>query len=84
MNTPWKVVGFEKFVNDNGEDCVRLYTARPLHPEENHSGDGLEVSRPFYKTKYVKYEPKIGHMIIIVDGRYGIADIYVVGEDHGA
>lgn len=83
METPWKVVGFEKWVNEKGEGCVRLYVARPLVLEEGHSGDGLETNRLFYKPQYVKYEPVIGHMIIAVDGRYGIGQIFVVGMDNG-
>lgn len=83
MDTPWKVVGFEKFLNDRDEECVRLYVARPLVLEDGHVGDGLEVNRFFYKPQYVKYEPQCGHMIITVDGRYGIAQIYVVGTDSG-
>ena len=81
METPWKVVGFEKFVSEKGEECVRLYVARPLILPEGSSGDGLETNRLFYKPQYVKYEPEIGHMIIAVDGRYGISQIFVVGTD---
>lgn len=78
---PWKVIGFEKFLNDNGEECVRLYVVRPLSPEEGHSGDGFETQRLFYKTKYVKYDPVINHLIVDVPGRYGISNIAVVGVD---
>lgn len=81
METPWKVVGFEKFTSEKGESCIRLYVARPLLPKEGNIGDGLETNRLFYKPEYVKYDPQIGHMIITVDGRYGIAQIYVVGKD---
>ena len=52
---PWKVIGFEKFLNDNGEECVRLYVVRPQTLEEGHSGEGFETQRLFYKSKYVKY-----------------------------
>lgn len=79
--TPWKVVGFEKFVSEKGAQCVRLYVARPLSVPEGNSGDGLEVNRVFYKPEYVKYEPEIGHMIIVQDGRYGVSNIFVVGKD---
>lgn len=81
METPWKVVGFEKFVSEKGEDCVRLYVARPLVLQGENTGEGLETQRLFYKPQYVKYEPVIGHMIIATEGRYGIANIYVVGMD---
>lgn len=76
MVFPWKVVGFEKWTNDSGEDCVRLYVARDFNPE---NGAGLETQRLYYKTKYVQYEPVIGHMIIAQDGRYGVQNIVVVG-----
>lgn len=79
--TPWKVVGFEKFVSEKGAECVRLYVARPLVLAEGSTGDGLEVNRIFYKPEYVKYEPTIGHMIIIQEGRYGVSQIFVVGKD---
>lgn len=82
METPWKVVGFEKFVSEKGEDCVRLYVARPLVTVEGHVGEGVETNRLFYKPQYVKYEPQVNHMIIAVEGRYGIGQIFVVGVDN--
>lgn len=83
METPWKVVGFEKFESEQGEECVRLYVARPLFVPEGNTGEGLETQRLFYKPKYVKYEPVIGHMIIATAGRYpgSIGQIFVVGTD---
>ena len=80
--TPWKVVGFEKFKNERDEECVRLYVERLLNCEEGHTGDGLEVSRYFFKTEYVKYEPKINHIVIITAGRYAgtIGQVFVLGE----
>lgn len=81
METPWKVFGFEKWTNENGEECVRLYVARPLILGEGSTGEGTETQRLYYKRKYVNYDPKVGHLIIAVDGRYGIGNIYVVGED---
>lgn len=84
METPWKVVGFEKFVSENGENCVRLYVARPLVLREGNTGEGLETQRLFYKPKYVKYDPVCGHMIIATEGRYpgSIGQIFVVGNDN--
>ena len=79
--TPWKVVGYEKFVSEKGAECVRLYVARPLSVPEGNTGDGLEVNRVFYKPEYVKYDPVIGHMIICQEGRYGVSQIIVVGTD---
>lgn len=63
MEFSWKVVSFEKFVNDRNEDCVRLYVARPLILKEGHSGEGLGPIVCFTS-------PMIGHMIIAVGGRY--------------
>ena len=80
METPWKVTGYEKWMNEKGEECVRLYVARSLVPEEGHSGEGLETNRLFYKAQYVKYEPVVGHRIIAMEGRFGISNIYVIGE----
>lgn len=79
--TPWKVIGFEKFLNDNGEECVRLYVVRPLALIEGHTGEGFEVNRLFYKPKYVQYEPVINQLIVDVPGRYGIGQIIVMGTD---
>ena len=95
MDTPWKVVGFEKFLSEKGAECVRLYVARPLIlPDDStgeglesnrlfYTGEGLETNRLFYKPEYVQYTPVIGHMIIAQDGRYGISRIFVVGTDNG-
>lgn len=83
METPWKVVGFEKFKSEKGEDCTRLYVARPLVLPEGNVGDGLETQRLFFKPQYINYEPVIGHMIIATAGRYpgSIGQIFVVGTD---
>lgn len=77
---PWKVVGCEVWVNENDEECVRLYVERELNLEEGHSGAGVETQRLYFKKKYVKYEPVIGHLIIAIDGRYGVQQIAVVGK----
>ena len=83
METPWKVVGFEKFKSEKGEDCTRLYVARPLVLPEGNVGEGLETQRLFFKPQYINYEPVIGHMIIATAGRYpgSIGQIFVVGTD---
>lgn len=85
METPWKVVGFEKFTSEKGEPCVRLYVARKLIPIEGNTGEGLETQRLFYKPQYVNYEPQLGNMIIATAGRYpgSIGQIFVVGMDTG-
>ena len=83
MDTPWKVVGFERFLSEKGAECVRLYVARPLILPDGSTGEGLETNRLFYKPEYVQYTPVIGHMIIAQEGRYGISRIFVVGTDNG-
>lgn len=77
---PWKVVGCEEWTNENGELCVRLYVERALQLEEGHSGSGMETQRLYYKKKYVQYEPVIGHLIAVFEGRYGVSQITVVGQ----
>ena len=81
--TPWKVFGYEKFVSENGEDCVRLYVARPLSLREGNTGEGFETHRLFYKPKYVTYEPQVNDLIVAMEGRYpgSIGKIFVVGHD---
>ena len=81
METPWKVIGFEKFTSEKGEECVRLYVARTLAVAEGHAGEGLETNRLFFKPQYVKYTPVVGHRIIALDGRYGLSQIYVLGDE---
>lgn len=86
MNTPWKVVGFESWLNEEGKERVRLYLARPLAVDEGHTGEGLEATREFYTPKYLNspYKPACGQMIIFTKGRYGINEIFVVGMDRNA
>lgn len=84
--TPWKVVGFEKFVTETGDDCVRLYLARPLSVPEGNTGEGLEVQRKFWKLRYAKfkYEPRCCDMVIVIDNpRYpgSVDNVIVVGRD---
>lgn len=82
--TPWKVIGFEKFVSEAGDDCTRLYCVRPLVlSREENTGEGFEVQRLFYKDKYVKYSPVLNQLIIATEGRYpgSIGQIFVVGFD---
>lgn len=81
METPWKVVGFENWVSEKGENCVRLYVMRRLNPPEGSSGAGAETQRLFYKPEYVSYDPQIGDYIIPMEGRYGISKIVVIGRD---
>lgn len=82
--TPWKVIGFEKFVSDAGDHCVRLHCIRPGVPgREGNVFEGTEVKAFFYKEKYCKHDPQLFQLIIPIDGRYpGCLDrVMVVGYD---
>ena len=83
METPWKVVGFEKWLSEKGEDCVRLYVVRPLNVPDGSTGEGFETQRLFYKPQYVNYDPVINHLIIATEGRYpgSVGQIFVIGTD---
>ena len=81
FETPWRVVGFEKWQSERNEECVRIYVERALPLEEGHTGSGKETKSFYYKPLYVKYEPVIGHIVIPVDGRYGLMQIMVVGQE---
>lgn len=80
FETPWKVVGFVKWNNERDEECVRIYVERELSLAEGQEGSGKETKNFYYKPEYVKYEPVIGHIVIPVDGRYGLQQIMVVGR----
>ena len=77
---PWKVIGYENFVNENAEECYRVFVIRPYHAPENRSGNGLEAGVLYFKKKYVKYEPVIDQLIVDVRGRFGIDQIIVMGK----
>lgn len=78
---PWKLVGCEEWTNENGEECVRLYCEHALVLEDGHSGTGTETQRFFFKRKYVKYDPVIGHMIaVLVNDRGYVQQVIVVGQ----
>ena len=82
--TPWKLFGYEKFISESGDACVRLYVARPLVlSHEGNTGEGIETQRLFYKEKYVKYNPVLNHLIVATPGRFpgSISQIFVVGQD---
>ena len=85
MDTPWKVVGFEFFKSERGDDCVRLHLARPMVVPEGSTGEGLEARMEFYKPMYMKepYTPVIGHMVFVLKNRYGVERVLVVGVDNG-
>lgn len=77
----WTIKGFETWKTEKGDECVRLYVTRPaIKLEEGHTGSGEETNRLFYKKQYVPYPPVIGDQIVAVDGRYGVAQILVVGH----
>lgn len=76
---PWKVIGYENFVNGNGEECVRVFVIRRYVAPENRTGAGVEAGVLYYKKKYVQYVPKINDLIVDIRGRYGIDQIMVMG-----
>ena len=73
--SPWKVVGFEFTESESGEEGIRLFVERPAAGE---SMQGMETERHYYKPKYVKYDPHIGDLVVVVKGRYGIQEIIVI------
>lgn len=82
METPWKVIGFERWTSERGDECVRLYVVRPLVLADGSTGEGFETQRLFYKPMYVDYKPVVNHLIIPMEGYNGrISKIIVVGTD---
>lgn len=69
METPVKVIGWELVEQQNGKTGLRIYGVRPLLGD---AATGDEAVRIYINPEYVKYEPELGHMIIAVEGRYGV------------
>lgn len=69
METPVKVIGWELVEQQNGKTGMRIYGVRDV---TSQTGTGQEAVRIYINPEYVKYEPELGHMIIAVDGRYGV------------
>ena len=84
METPWKIVGFMKWLNENGDECVRLFLQRVFNPSPDQEGAGFEVERKYYRSKYVPYPPVIGDIIVAIDGKYGVDRIIVIGHEDGS
>ena len=76
---PIEVVGWEKKIGKTGKVGVWIYGQRELEPAEDQERCGSESVRLYINPEYCKYEPQIGHLIIPVEGRFGIDQIYVVG-----
>lgn len=72
METPVKVIGWELVEQQNGKTGMRIYGIRQLFGE---AATGEEAVRIYINLEYVKYEPELGHMIIAVEGRYGVERI---------
>ena len=72
METPVKVIGWELVEQQNGKIGMRIYGVRQLFGEK---ATGEEAVRIYINPEYVKYEPDMGHMIIAVEGRYGVERI---------
>ena len=79
----WKIVGYELFDNETGDECVRLYLTRPLNELPGHACEGIETQREFYKPKYLEkpYTPALGDLIVPIKVRYGVYNILVVGKE---
>ncbi len=78
MEYPWEVVGYEEIISEKTQKPgIRLYAQRAVQPGANR--EGYETQRFFFRPEYVKYQPVVGHLIIVTEGRYGIDRIFVVG-----
>jgi len=64
MEFPWTVVGFEKTLSERGTAGCRLYIQCPL--PDGADGSGVVCGRVWFNPEHVKYEPEIGHKIIII------------------
>lgn len=64
METPWKVVGWEKTLSEKGTEGCRLYLEQPIISEMQH--DGMATQRVWFNPERVPYPPKLGHQIIII------------------
>lgn len=69
METPVKVIGWELVNQKNDKTGMRIYGIRDLNGD---TATGEEAVRIYINPEYVKYEPEIGHLIIAVEGRYGV------------
>ena len=69
METPVKVIGWELVTQQNGKTGMRIYGTRDIVSE---TGTGQEAVRIYINPEYCKYEPEVGHLIIAVEGRYGV------------
>lgn len=76
MESPVKVIGFEVVTQQNGKTGIRIYGVRDLSGQDAF---GQEAVRIYINPEYCKYEPEIGHLIIAVEGRYGVDRIIRVG-----
>lgn len=77
---PLKVVGWEKRTGKKGGVGYYIYCERSVqrNAEGFMEGDGCEAVRLYVNPEYCKYEPQVGHVIIPVEGRFGIDQVYVV------
>lgn len=64
MEYPWKVVGWEKTLSEKGTAGCRLYIETQLPPSAE--GEGVVTGRVWFNPEHVKFEPQIGHQVIII------------------
>lgn len=77
---PLRVVGWEKKPGKTGKVGIWIYAVRDVDKEAEGflEGDGYEACRLYINPEYCKYQPKGDDLIIPVEGRFGIDQIYVV------
>ena len=79
---PLKLIGWKKQEGKKGGIGYYLFCSRKVDTQSEGclAGDGEEAVRCYINPEYCKYDPKIGDLIIPVEGRFGIDQIYVVGN----
>lgn len=78
---PLRVVGWEKKNSEkSGKVGLLIYAVRDVDQSAENfiEGEGCETCRLYINPEYCKYSPKCDDLIIPVEGRFGIDQIYVV------
>lgn len=78
---PIKVVGWEKKTGKTGKVGIWIYGEREVQTDAEGyiEGEGSEAVRLYINPEYCAYKPNVGELIIPVEGRFGIDQVYVVG-----
>ncbi len=72
METPVTVIGWETVLQKNEKPGIRIYGSREVVVGEGQTGEGREAVRIYINPEYCKYSPKIGDVIIAIEGRFGV------------